>query len=153
MQAKQIEMLIKHQVPMIGYADMKVEQLDNSRCVVKIPFSAQNKNHLNSMYFGSLAIGADASGGLLAMHKIMHTGKNISLVFKDFQANFLRRPEADVLFTCQDAKIIDDLIAETIKSGERVNGPIHITASVVKDDAHEVVAEFTLTLSLKCAHK
>src|SRR3990167_5582776 len=153
MNSKQLEMLIKQQVPMIGYAGAEITELNNARCVVKIPFKAENKNHLNSMYFGSLAIGADAAGGLLAFHKIMHTGKNISLVFKDFHADFLRRPEQDVFFTCEEGLIIDNLIMETIKTGERVSKPVTITATTTYEGKTEEVAKFVLTLSLKCSNK
>ena len=101
------------------------------------------------MYFGALAVGADIAGGVLAMDLIRKSGRNISLVFKDFKAEFLKRPEGDTYFTCNDGKAIENLITETIKTGERVNMPLKITATVPEISGNEPVAEFVLTLSLK----
>lgn len=147
---QQLDTFIKQRVPMIEYAKLEITQLDDQGCVVKIPFTPQNKNHLNSMYFGSLAIGADASAGLLAMNKIMQTGKNIALVFKDFQANFIKRPEADVFFTCTDAKTVNELVTQALTTGQRANASIKVVATT-KSEQEEIVAEFVLTLSIKMA--
>ncbi|MFC1593662.1 DUF4442 domain-containing protein, partial [Candidatus Neomarinimicrobiota bacterium] len=113
------------------------------------PFKRRNKNHLKSMYFGALAVGADVSGGVLAMHLISKSGRNISLVFKDFKADFLKRPEGDTHFTCNDGLAVRILIDKAIKTGERVDMPLKITATVPEISGNEPVAEFILTLSLK----
>jgi len=136
-------------VPLIYYCHPSVVELSTQKSVIKIPFLRRNKNHLKSMYFGVLAVGADMASGLLAMDLIRKSGHNISLVFKDFKAEFLKRPEGDTHFTCNDGIAIQNLINETIKTGERVNMPIKITATVPSLFGDEPVAEFVLTLSLK----
>jgi len=136
-------------VPLIYYCRPSVVELNSEKAVIKIPIKRRNRNHLNSMYFGVLAVGADVAGGLLAMNQIRRSKKNISLVFKDFKANFLKRPEGDTLFTCEDGIAIEKLVEEAIKSGERVNMPLKITATVPTIFDDEPVAEFVLTLSIK----
>ena len=101
------------------------------------------------MYFGALSVGADVAGGVLAMHLIQKSGRNISLVFKDFKADFLKRPEGNTHFTCNDGLAVKHLIEEAAKTGERVNMPLKITATVPELSGDEPVAEFVLTLSLK----
>lgn len=140
-------------VPLIFYCRPSVIKLTEETTVIKIPFKRRNKNHLKSMYFGALAVGADIAGGVLAMDLIRKSGRNISLVFKDFKAEFLKRPEGDTHFTCNDGKAIESLITETIKTGERVNIPLKITATVPEISENEPVAEFVLTLSLKLRMK
>jgi acyl-coenzyme A thioesterase PaaI-like protein len=136
-------------VPLIFYCRPSVIKLTEEKTIIKIPFKRKNKNHLKSMYFGALAVGADVAGGVLAMDLIRKSRRNISLVFKDFKADFLKRPEGDTYFTCNDGKAIENLITETIKTGERVNMPLKITATVPGISGNEPVAEFVLTLSLK----
>jgi acyl-coenzyme A thioesterase PaaI-like protein len=136
-------------VPLIFYCRPSVIKLTEEKTIIKIPFKRKNKNHLKSMYFGALAVGADVAGGVLAMGLIRKSRRNISLVFKDFKADFLKRPEGDTYFTCNDGKAIENLITETIKTGERVNMPLKITATVPGISGNEPVAEFVLTLSLK----
>jgi len=136
-------------VPLIYYCRPAVIKLTEETTVIKIPFKRRNKNHLKSMYFGALSIGADVAGGVLAMHLIRKSGRNISLVFKDFKADFLKRPEGETHFTCNDGLAVRNLIDEATKIGERVNMPLKITATVPKISGNEPVAEFILTLSLK----
>ena len=136
-------------VPLIFYCRPSVVKLSNETAEIKIPLRRRNKNHLRSMYFGALAVGADVAGGVLAMDQIRKSGRKISLVFKDFSADFLKRPEGDTHFTCNDGLAIKQLIDEAIEKGERVNLPLKITATVPKIFSDEPVAEFILTLSLK----
>lgn len=136
-------------VPLIYYCRPSVIELNKEKAVIKIPIKRRNRNHLNSMYFGALAVGADVAGGLLAMDQIRRSKKKVSLVFKDFKADFLKRPEGDTLFTCDDGLAIEKLVHESIESGERVNMPLKITATVPTIFDDEPVAEFVLTLSLK----
>ena len=46
-----------------------------------MPLRRRTKNHLGSMYFGVLAVGADITGGFLAMEPIQESGRNITLNF------------------------------------------------------------------------
>lgn len=136
-------------VPLIWYVRPSVVELNQHRAAIKIALRWRTKNHLRSMYFGVLAIGADLAGGILAMMLIRKRKANVSLVFKDIQGEFLKRPEADVLFTCNDGPAISALVDQTLASGERHNLPVKIIATCPAKSGNEPVATFTLTLSLK----
>lgn len=136
-------------VPFIWLSRPKIISLDEDKVEVVIPLRRRTKNHLNSMYFGVLAVGADVAGGFMAMSKAQQRGKNISLAFKAVKAEFLKRPEADVLFTCNDGKLIDEMLDEAIKTGERVNQVVTITATCPSLHGDEPMAVFELTLSIK----
>ncbi|MGA7614218.1 MAG: PaaI family thioesterase [Thermoanaerobaculia bacterium] len=136
-------------VPLIWYTRPSVLKLDDERCLIRIPFRRRNRNHLGSMYFGVLCVGADVAGGLIAMHRIRKSGERVSLVFKDFKANFLKRPEGDVVFTCEDGVRIGELLDRVVRSGEREHDTVRVTATVPELSGSEPVAEFELTLSLK----
>src|ERR1035437_6053594 len=79
-------------IPLLASVHPTVVELSETRCVVRIPLRRWTRNHLGSMYFGALAIGADCAGGLLAMDQIKRSGGQVSMVFKSFQAAFLKRP-------------------------------------------------------------
>ncbi len=100
------------------------------------------------MYFGVLAAGADLAGGLIAMKLIKEGGDDINLVFKDFNAQFLKRAEGDTVFTCEEGRDVGALVRRARESGERVDMPVHVVARV-PSKGPEDVARFTLTLSLK----
>ena len=136
-------------VPMIAFCRPSVVEIDDEKCVVKLPLSRLTRNHLGSMYFGALAVGADCAGGLLAMRLIQSQGNRVSLVFKDFKAEFLKRPEGAVHFTSDQGREIAELVARANESGERENMTVRIVATVPKISGDEPVAKFELTLSLK----
>jgi acyl-coenzyme A thioesterase PaaI-like protein len=137
-------------IPLLASVRPSVMELSETRCVVRIPLRRRTRNHLGSMYFGALAIGADCAGGLLAMDQIKRSGGKVSLVFKSFQATFLKRPESDVYFICEAGQSIRDQVRRALESETRITEPMAIQATVrLADGTFEPVADFTLELSLK----
>lgn len=136
-------------VPFIWLTRAKVLHLDDNRVEIKIPLKRSTKNHLNSMYFGALAIGADVAGGFMAMTKAKKKNIRISLAFKHVEGNFIQRAESDVHFICNDGAVIDKMLATTMETGERVNESVRITAVCPAIYSSQAVAEFDLTLSVK----
>ncbi|MDH4286428.1 MAG: DUF4442 domain-containing protein [Gallionella sp.] len=135
-------------IPLLLYVGVSVAELTPERMVVRIPLRRRTKNHLGSMYFGALCIGADCAPGAFAMYLIRQQPARISMVFKDFQAEFLKRAEGDVDFICDQGKEIADLVAFAAASDERVERQIDVIA-IVPSLSEEPVARFKLTLSLK----
>ncbi len=132
-------------IPLLFITAPKVLELNDKEIAVQIPLNKITKNHLGSMYFGALAIGADCAGGLLATHHIRKRSEKISLVFKDFKAEFLKRPESDVVFRSRDGEALARLVDLVAKTGERHHETVKVQASC----GSEIVAQFTLTISLK----
>ena len=135
-------------IPTIFFCRPKVVLISDNSLEVKIRLNRRTKNHLNSMYFGVLSVGADVTGGFLAMKYIQESSSKISLIFKDFQADFIKRAEGDVHFSCTEGDLIRELVKKSEQTNERESMPIHITASV-PSIAEDVVAKFVLTLSIK----
>ena len=135
-------------VAMIYYCKPKVIYVDDDSLEIKIPLNRRTRNHINSMYFGALSVGADITGGFLAMPHIQKSKRKIVLLFKDFNAKFLRRAESDVHFICKDGQAVSELVKQAIKTGERQNYKLKIQAKTPKI-SNDIVAEFELTLSIK----
>ena len=135
-------------VAMIAYCRPRVITFDETTLEIKIPLNRRTRNHINSMYFGVLSIGADITGGFLALPPIQQSKRKIILVFKDFNAKFLKRAESDVHFICKDGLAVKNLVDSAIKTQERQNFKLHIIAKTPKI-SDDIVAEFELTLSIK----
>jgi acyl-coenzyme A thioesterase PaaI-like protein len=132
-------------VPMIAYLAPSVVLSSDDEIAIRIRLRRRSKNHLKSMYFGALQVGADVAGGFMALRHAQAAGQPISFVFKDAEASFLRRAESDVTFTCGDGRVIRRTVEAAIASGERHEIPVRIDATC----DGERVAQFTLTLSLR----
>ena len=135
-------------IPLLWFCRPKIINLNTELVEIKIPLRRRTKNHLNSMYFGALSVGADITGGFLAMACIQKSKRNVSLIFKDFKADFLKRAEGDVHFRCNEGLEILQLVEKTIESKKRENMIVHIDAFVPLI-SKDIVAKFELTLSLK----
>ncbi len=136
-------------VPLIGHLKPTLITLNDREIVIKLPLNRRSKNHLQSMYFGALAVGADLAGGLHGFYHAKQANAKISLAFKSFQAQFLRRPESDVYFICTMGEDIKAMIVESQTSGQRINKPIDVKACTNYPQQPEDVAHFVLELSLK----
>ena len=136
-------------VPMLGYLKPSVVAMDQDQCIVKIPLTRRSKNHLNSLYFGALAAGADCAAGLVAMKFIKESGNRIDLVFKSFSCEFHKRAEGDTLFTNTQGTEVKQLIERCLESGEREELAMKIIATTPDKLGEIPVATFILTLSVK----
>jgi len=135
-------------IPMMFYVRPSVTEISDERVVVRIPLRRRTRNHIGSMYFGALGVGADCAVGALAMHLIKHQPKKVSMIFKNFSAEFLKRAEGDVDFCCSQGNEIAKLIAVVAASGERDEIMVDVIATV-PDQGNEPVATFKMALSMK----
>lgn len=88
----------------------------------------------------------------MAFEEMRKARKKIDLVFKSISGEFLKRPEGDVHFICEDGGKTQQLIERTINSKEREETPVTIIAKTYDPEELEV-ARFTLTLSVKLREK
>ena len=136
-------------IPLIAWVRPAVVELTEERCEIRVPLSRRTRNHLGSMYFGALCTGADAAAALIGLKVSQGLGGKIAVIFRDVQAEFLKRAEADVHFSCGQGREIRQLLEKADASGERESLPVHVLATVPTLFGPEPVARFTLTLSVK----
>ena len=127
-----------------------IVELSENRCIVKIPLNwITRRRDIHAMYLGTLCMGADVAAGLIAFDLVARGKANVSFIFKDMTARFLKRAEGDVVFTNNDGPKIQELVRRAIETGERQETTVRVVATVPAKMGEEPVAEFDLTLSLK----
>jgi len=145
----QLKLFSLTQVPLLFLTQPKVLKLDDETCEIRMNLNFITKNHLNSVYFGAQAIGADSVVGLPALFFARKfEGKTVVPVFKSFKADFLKRAEGDLLFVCNSGAQINAMVEKACTTGERVTEEVAAEAQLV--ESGEVVSQFVLGLSLKC---
>ncbi|MCI5056966.1 MAG: DUF4442 domain-containing protein [Flavobacteriales bacterium] len=140
-------------IPLIFFCRPKILRIDDQSIVVKIPLKRRTRNHLKSMYFGALAVGADVTGGFQAFYASYVLKKNVGLSFKNFKCDFHRLAKGDVHFTCEDTQEVLKMVQETIETGERVERTVNIKATCPDIDPEEIVATMALTISMRYKKK
>lgn len=134
-------------IPLIGFVRPRLISIDKDTVRVRIKLRRRTRNHLNSMYFGVLALGADVAGGIHAFYFAELAGTKVSFAFKGMKADFIQRAESDVIFESNDGLLVRQAIEASRKSGERINQPVTVNAT---NAAGELVATFELVVSVKC---
>lgn len=143
-----VKLMSFFKVPLLFSTSPKVLQLDDEASTVYIPLKRKNKNHLGSMYFGALAMGAELSVALMAIKGTNESKHKVSFIFKNFSAQFLKRGDRGVYFTCEESAGVKALVEKAELSSERVEQEFKGFAYTdVK--AKEPILTYTLTLSLK----
>jgi len=144
-----LRMFALWKIPLIAAVRPRVLALDDAACIIRIPLNHYNRNHLRSLYFGALCIGADLAGGLIIMEMIRKRRSRVAFLFKDFHADFHKRAEGATIFTCRDGEMLAQLLAEAEETGERCEGTVRVTATCPDKLGDEPVADFRLTISMK----
>lgn len=148
-QTLQLQAFTLFKIPILFLVQPKIIRVDQKYCEVMIPLNFLTKNHVGSMYFGVLAMGADLAGGTFVLDAIKRSGKKVGFIFKDFTADFLKRPEDNVHFICEEGDKVKKVIHQTIRTKKRANTTVNIYATTPDVSGSEPVAKFTLTISVK----
>ncbi len=139
-------LLSRFKIPMIGYVRPKLLLLNDTDVELKIKLRRRSRNHLNSMYFGALAIGADVAAGIHTFYFAEKMNKKVSFAFKGIKGDFLKRAESDVTFKCNQGQLIREAIEKSAHEQVRVNENILVEAF---DDVNEIVATFEMLVSVR----
>ena len=133
-------------IPMIRYTKPKLLAIDDNTVRVKIKLRRRTKNHLNSMYFGALSVGADIAGGIQVFYFSKKMDRKVSFAFKGMNAQFLKRAESDIVFESNEGQKIQKAMEKSLKEGTRINDSIMVEA---KNDSGEIVATFEMIVSVR----
>lgn len=136
-------------IPLLFVMRPRVLRLDEDGCELQIRLNYWTKNHVGIMYVAALAGGADLASGLNAASLIWSRHRKVELLFKHMNAEFLKRADGDVHFHCTQGREIGDLVRKADETGERFTMPVNVTATVPRKYGDEVVARFTMGLSLR----
>ena len=135
-------------IPLLAFITPQVMELGERRAVVRVRLGLRTRNHLGVMYFGALAMGAELSIALKCLQAISASGKKIDFIFKDFEAQFLKRVDGHAHFVCDQGDQISALIGKAAISADRQEKTFSGYA-FVPSKSEEPVMNYKLTLSVK----
>ncbi|NDP27411.1 MAG: DUF4442 domain-containing protein [Flavobacterium sp.] len=105
-------------LPSAFLCGVRVQQIDNTKCVVTVKHRWINQNPFNSMYFAVQAMAAELSTGALVMNHIQLSGKKISMLVANNKSNFSKKATGKITFVCNDGSLAEKTIGEAIVTGE-----------------------------------
>jgi hypothetical protein len=135
-------------IPLLLFVRPKILLLDEEKCRFRIKLGYFTKNHLNSMYFGVLGIGAELSIAGAAVFAVEQLGQRVDIIFKDYSCEFLKRADGHVLFCCDEVKDVRKVIMDAAQSPDRIEKTLSGYA-VLEKQPDVRLANYRLTLSVK----
>ncbi len=141
-----MKLYLMMKLPFAFLAGLRIVEISESKASVSIPFKFLNKNPFQSIYFAALSMAAELSTGILAMAAIADTNKEVSMLVLEMGARFTKKAKNKVIFTCFQAKEIDETVIKCINCDE--GQTIKVLSSGIDMDGNEV-AEFYFVWTFK----
>ncbi|MCB0369928.1 MAG: hypothetical protein KDD45_10955 [Bdellovibrionales bacterium] len=155
MSVKKLEFYIKasslFRVPLLFFCRPKLLSIQPT-AKARIPLFWATRNHYGSMYFGALSMGAELSVALPLLEEIFLKNRKVNFLFKDFQAEFLKRADDDVIFEFQQVneliKFIDECETQNTRLNKTFSGKAYSNSTPDK-----IYMTYNITLSIKPSTK
>ena len=133
-------------LPSAYFCGIRTQYIDTNKCVVTVKHRWINKNPFNSMFWAVQGMAAEFTTGALMMLKIKELGKKISMLVTSNTATFTKKATGRITFTCNDGKLIDEVLKKAIETGE---GQIVKMTSVGVNKEGVEVSTFIFEWSIK----
>lgn len=139
-------MFLLSKLPSAFFAGVRVQEADESRCVVTVPYKWFSQNPFRSTYFACLSMAAEMSTGVLAMAHLYKRKPPVSMLVVKVEAEYFKKATGRTTFICEDGALLKTAIEESIATGEARTVK---AKSAGRNKEGEIVAEFYITWSFK----
>ena len=133
-------------LPMGLISGIRITYLDEDKAITEVPYRWRNKNPFRSMYFAVQSMAAELSTAAPVFMALKGVDADIAFIIVDLKAEFVKKAQSKVTFSCTDYEEIYAAISKLNKLDDIVT----ITAkSIGKDIDGNEVAIFYFTWSFK----
>lgn len=105
-------------LPAAWWTGVRVKSINEQKCVVTVKHGWRNQNPFNSMFWAVQGMAAELSTGAMVINQIRESGKKISMLVANNNANFSKKATGRITFTCEDGHLIGEAIEKTVATGE-----------------------------------
>jgi hypothetical protein len=139
-------MFLLYKLPAAFFSGVRVKEVDESKCIVSIPYKWLTQNPFGSAYFASLSMAAEMSTGVLAMMYLYKTKPAVSMLVTKMEAHYFKKATGKTYFICEQGKELNFIIQEAIQTGEPKEIVVRSAGTNIKG---EKIADFDFTWSFK----
>jgi hypothetical protein len=133
-------------LPSAFFSGVRLRDIDESKCVVTVPYKWFSQNPFKSTYFACLAMAAEMSTGTLGLMQLHKRKPAVSMLVVKLEANYYKKATGCTTFICNDGKKFQLAVNESIAAGE---ARTVVAKSTGTNEKGELVAEFFVTWSFK----
>ncbi len=108
--------LFRH-LPAAWFMGIRPVAVTDAECRVQLPYGWRSKNPFRSIYFAAQCAAGEMASGLPAL-MAMRNRPPCSMLVRHVEAEFLKKADRTLVFTCSDVSLIRDAIARAFDTGE-----------------------------------
>ena len=108
-------------LPSAWWCGVRLHYMDQQKAVTTVRHKWINQNPFKSMFWAVQGMAAELSTGAMVIDQIQKSGKKISMLVQNNNANFSKKATGKITFTCEDGHLIANAIEKTIATGEGKN--------------------------------
>lgn len=105
-------------LPSAWWSGVRLRYLDKEKAVSSVTYKWFNQNPFNSMFWAVQGMAAELSTGAMVSDQIRDSGRKISMLVANNNANFSKKATGKITFTCKDGALIRKALDQTIATGE-----------------------------------
>ena len=105
-------------LPSAWWCGVRLKYMDDVKAIATVKHRWFNQNPFNSMFWAVQGMAAEFTTGIMVTTQIQETGKKISMLVQNNNANFSKKATGRITFTCEDGHLIKDALAKTIETGQ-----------------------------------
>ncbi len=137
--------LIPHLIPLAKGLEVRVQEINDSRCILSMPLKKRTRNHLGSMYFGAQMTLADLTVGLVLFRRF--PPGPFGGVIKRVEADFRIKAKGLMRCVCElPPEVIDHL--EQIRFSDSGKAEAWVPLQLI-DPQEQVVTELRFLVAVK----
>jgi len=107
-------------LPSAWWCGVRLKKIDTNSAVVSVKHRWFNQNPFKSMFWAVQGMAAEFATGIMVTNQINATGKRISMLVANNNANFSKKATGRITFTCNDGHLIKEALDKTIATGVRL---------------------------------
>ena len=105
-------------LPSAWWCGVRLKYIDKNKAVVTVRHKWFNQNPFKSMFWAVQGMAAELTTGAMMIDQIEDSGRKISMLVANNNANFSKKATGEITFTCEDGHLIKDALEKTIETGE-----------------------------------
>lgn len=113
----QMRLFLFWKLPAAWFMGIGVRACDEERAVVALPYGWRSQNPFRSTYFAAQCAAGELSTGLLCLTHLQEQPP-VSMLVTRVEAEFFKKADATLLFTCTAGKEVAQLVGRILQSGE-----------------------------------
>lgn len=118
---RNLNLYLLKSLPSAYFSGVRVVTIAKNSCIVKVKHKWFNQNPFKSMYFAVQNMAAELTTGALVMKAIKDADKKVSMLVLNQKSQFTKKATGTITFTCEQGDLIEQKVAEAIKTKQGVS--------------------------------